>query len=1112
MNRRPKPSALTVALAFSALTTATHAAEPYPALPPTLSTAVTPNVMLYMDTSGSMLQDVNNNWMLTGLCNSNWYWDRCVNNNTNDYRTAIDDEAVSPNTKMNIAKRVARNLVERNKKLRFGLFSFQDNASNVGGAERATAGKLRADIRDMSVDANKATLLNAINALNGRTATPLGEGLLEITRYFEGKNSLYGLGSYISPIQYRCQKNFVIILTDGDASGEDSLPGVGQAALAYTARDSAGTAVPRSFSVCTAADAAADDGMSVNCPAGLERADGSFTADQPFRGGQDGLYYRALRDVVKYARVADLRVGGVDADTPPGSFDDPKFVKQNLTAYTVALSVTNDVLPAAAKVGGGKYFSANDETTLTNALNQAINGITASISNAGGVDTISDISSAGNWIFQPVFNPGGWYGELRCLKSVDASGVGVACTPNAKANIPAFARRKIYTAHVSASGSPARAKTTAFDFKWEAPNIAEFSATELNSLGATATERENLVNFLRGQEGIPGFRERPKDSSGKSILLGDIIDAQPVVVGAPIGVSDDTDYGKFKSDNSNRGIVFIGANDGMVHAFNIGAPTASDMGEIMAYVPSAVYPRLAALKDAYYGSSAESPHAYHVNGAAQALDVKTENGWKTLLVGGLGQGGQGYYAMDASDQATLGSNAAIKWEWTDVSDPHMGYSFGKPIIYNVRKDATTAQPAVILSNGYNNHYDDGNRPASEKDTSALYVVNALDGTLIKKIGFPTDSPGAGLSSPAGVDFGQDGVLDYVYAGDMSGKLWRFDLTDADNFIVVPTPIFDAGATQPILHRPSVVPVDVKDKEGKVVSRRNLVLFGTGKLLTEEDRLDVAQQSFYAVLDSMDANPNTVTKSSLLEQSIIDTSEKTELISEKYRQGNYRRVSANEVDANGKPTFDLSLDSETKKGWYMDFKEDSERLVTSPLLIADKLVFGTGIPRTAEKCQPGGKGWIMGLNPLTGSVVKTPKGKAYSFLDIYLDKKSTEKDKIAFSGGAAYASGFQKNGIPTELSYVADAQKIHDPESTGDSGIGAWGVRIAMRNVNYMSVYMGNAADGTSTGRALHVPVSSGAGRLFSPRIRQDGADNDQLNSAPANGYKLQAMTWREIRP
>ena len=108
------------------------AQEPYPALPPALSTSVTPNIVLYIDTSGSMLQDQNNNWMQTNLCNSatqGWNW--CVDNNWNGYRTAVDSEAVTPNSKMNIAKRVSRNLINSNRSFRFGVFSFRDNLSLI---------------------------------------------------------------------------------------------------------------------------------------------------------------------------------------------------------------------------------------------------------------------------------------------------------------------------------------------------------------------------------------------------------------------------------------------------------------------------------------------------------------------------------------------------------------------------------------------------------------------------------------------------------------------------------------------------------------------------------------------------------------------------------------------------------------------------------------------------------------------------------------------------------------------------------------------------------------------------------------------------------------------
>lgn len=305
----------------------TWAIEPFPALPPTLSTSVTPNIMLYIDTSGSMLQSSSNGWMRNDLCTmTDATWANCVNKNTNKYRSTIDDPNESPNTKMNIAKRVAKNIINDNRNLRFGLFTFQDNPENIGGSERAQAGKLRRQITDIN-ESNQGdydALITAIDNMRGRTATPLGEGLLEITRYFEGKSSLYETysGNYISPIQYRCQKNFAIIITDGEATGEDNLPGSGKNALSYTARDRDGKAVSKYFTVCTNSNSTIADGTSVTCPDNLE---GSSTSTV---FGDTNNRSRAVRDVAMYANVADLRVGGKDLDGV--DFDDPKFSKQNL--------------------------------------------------------------------------------------------------------------------------------------------------------------------------------------------------------------------------------------------------------------------------------------------------------------------------------------------------------------------------------------------------------------------------------------------------------------------------------------------------------------------------------------------------------------------------------------------------------------------------------------------------------------------------------------------------------------------------------------------------------------------------------------------------------------
>lgn len=154
---------------------------------------------------------------------------------------------------------------------------------------------------------------------------------------------------------------------------------------------------------------------------------------------------------------------------------------------------------------------------------------------------------------------------------------------------------------------------------------------------------------------------------------------------------------------------------------------------------------------------------------------------------------------------------------------------------------------------------------------------------------------------------------------MNGKMWRFDLTNSDpaNFSVYPTPIFNAGSTHPIVMRPAIKPVSKSDG----TSLGNLILFGTGKLLTDADRTDTTTQTFYAVLDNMSSTQATVARDDLLARTIesestISSSDST------LRSGTYRKVSTS-------PSLDLTSTSTTWKGWRLDFPATTERLVTSP---------------------------------------------------------------------------------------------------------------------------------------------------------------------------------------
>ena len=1077
-NRRFARCAIGVAL--SAIGASAWAAGYYPSNPVSLSASVTPNIMLFIDTSGSMLQDQNNNWIsLPGVCNANLNWSNCVNNNAN-YRNWID---ANPQTKMNVAKGVASALINANRGLRFGLASFQDNQASTGNNNtRGQAAIIRRNVGSVLTDPERDTMVNAINGLFGRTATPLGEGLLEISRYFSGRTSLYGLNggnAYVSPIQYRCQKNFAIVITDGEATDDQNLPGTGQTgpgpganpvipAQAYTARNSDAVAVAKNFSVCAGSNAVADDGMNVTCPANYE-SDGTARTFTVNSNGSIINYPSALRDVAMYAKRADMRVGGLDADNK--SFDDPKFSLQSLNTYTVGFAINNPspVLPTTARVGGGEYRTAGNGNQLTAALNAAIASMMNSLSNAGGVASSTTALQSGSKLFQPLYNPSGWYGELLCF-DLSSTFAQTACA-NPKATIPAAASRKLYSSKVESG------VTTPFVFD-DAAGFAAMTASQKANLGTTAILQKEVINYIRGTD-VAGYRARPKG------LLGDLVDSKPLVVAAPNGETLDASYASFKTAQASRNMVFIGAGDGMLHGFS-----TSNMAEFFGYIPSPVYPNLALLGKTDYGEAA-NPHAYFVNGVLRQQDIKVGSDWQTILVGGLAQGGQGYFALNATSTSTLTATSGVKWEFTDQNDSAMGYSFGAPLIYTVRTSATTAVPAVILANGYEADYDDaaqGGVKAAAK-SSALYIVRASDGVLLKKIPVPDVlgvSQGAGLSSPVGVDFGQDGVLDYVYAGDINGKLWRFDLTGETpaDFGVASNPIFDAGSSKPIVLRPAVYPVNTMDIHGARVSVGNLIFFGTGKLLTEADRTNVDTQTFYAVLDKMDTNPATITLSQLQEQTATEESKGGE---------KYRVMSDNAVDLVGG----------AKQGWYFNFPTASERLMTAPLVVDGKVAFGSGIPVSGEQCSPG-KGWLMGLNVLTGGVVKILGNKPYSFLDINDDGKSNDGDKL---DSGKFGSGVELSGMPNDLIYVAKTSSVSTVTSVGGS-LGSAGSAAALGESNLTGVFTGNAASGVSAGDAVGREVSSSPGKYY---VNTPDGVIIEDDRKPGAGVKLETTLWREIK-
>src|ERR1019366_1705007 len=323
----------------------------------------------------------------------------------------------------------------------------------------------------------------------------------------------------------------------------------------------------------------------------------------------------------------------------------------------------------------------------------------------------------------------------------------------------------------------------------------------------------DLVNFLRGQRGLENFTAgvagelyRQRDH-----VLGDIVDGQPVYVRAPFATYTDTGYAAFAAANAGRTpMLYVAGNDGMLHALYAGTSAVDPQGgkEAWAIIPHSVLPNLFTLADANY----KNIHQYFVDGTPTVSDVYDGTNWRTLLVGGLNDGGRSYYALDVTDPATPKGMWEFNWSSTvcpaNPADCHVGLSFGHPLITKLNNGTWV----VMVTSGYNNV----NTTAQAGDGGGyLYVLNALSGQIIYKI--PTNVGDA--TTPSGLaqinNFVDKAAINNltvrVYGTDLLGNIWRFDVNDNTppagiEATLVGTATDRFGTPQPITIRPELTQV------------------------------------------------------------------------------------------------------------------------------------------------------------------------------------------------------------------------------------------------------------------------------------------------------------------
>lgn len=370
----------------------------------------------------------------------------------------------------------------------------------------------------------------------------------------------------------------------------------------------------------------------------------------------------------------------------------------------------------------------------------------------------------------------------------------------------------------------------------ESVTAIPFTADELRTRGwldglRRTTELVSVADtrlaYLRGSAANEGsstgmFRQR------KRTKLGDILHSRSLYVAPPkAGFSSDTAYQSFYSAYKDRSsMLYVGANDGMLHAFD-----AASGAEKFAFIPRVFLSKTTGQSALIELSDQGYTHNYYVDGQLSSSDAWADNAWKTLLAGGLRAGGKGIYLLDISNPANLVQSKAsqvVQWEFTANDDADLGMTFAKPHILKLNDNNWY----VVAPNGYD----------STQGKAALFMLPVnrrtawSSGTYLKLI---ADASGAnGLSDMNYLDINKDGKPDFIYAGDLQGNLWRFDISSSNSSRWSVKRLFRAVGPDN-LPQPIVLPPEVSQHpalSSRSMSQPNVMLtFAGGKFIESCDK-------------------------------------------------------------------------------------------------------------------------------------------------------------------------------------------------------------------------------------------------------------------------------------
>ncbi|MDE1462552.1 pilus assembly protein [Spartinivicinus poritis] len=712
--------------------------------------------------------------------------------------------------------------------------------------------------------------------------------------------------------------------------------------------------------------------------------------------------------------------------------------------FNSTLAKVDDLLHAAYN-GRGNYLSAGDPTQLVTGLQEMFRGIQADSGAASAVAFNTQSIKTNSVAYRALYNPKLHNGDVLAHPVNQTTGVvdtnttlwSAAEKLDEKLSGNNANNRNIITYRVNADGTK-----TGVPFNYDTHLTATQKSLLDNpvpfALPAGYGDNDGKIGderlaYLRGDQTHEGdkadqgeFRGRLKNKG----RLGDIIHSTPSYVGVPLFTGRDNapyptnnKYSSFASTYSNRTpMLYVGANDGMLHGFN-----ATTGEEIFAYVPNVLFDKLTDLTFPDY------VHKMYVDEKPSINDAFYNNAWHTVLIGALGAGGKGLFALDITSPTTFATEAGasnnVMWEFTSADDVDLGFTYSRPIITmtNAKDGSGEHIWAAIFGNGYNSSSADGD--------AALFIAKlsgGLDGKWVLNQDYYKSVTGKGkaessdgltpngLGIPRAVDYDSNGTVDYIFVGDLQGNVWRFDLTssnpvdwnNAANRQIIFTATDKNGKPQPIVNQPIVVRNPKQGLAGVIV------VVGTGTWFKEDDIGSTDIQAMYGIWDDFTGSGYPVSKSELVEQDFINEVDQVSGFT-------VRSLTNNPVDYskdNDLMGWRLDFDAEIAGGGAIEYP--GERAVRRLFLIGNSLLTTTVIPNPALACAVLPGGFLIGIDPTTGG-----KSKTTVLFDLNNDGKFDGKDSLP---NGTSVSGIRLDEIPNDPSFIGNRIVIqqHTGEITG----------------------------------------------------------------------------------